>query len=67
MSIWVTVKTFYNRIEADIAKGMLEENGIRAVLRADDAGGMYPQLAFSTGVQLQVEKENEETARTLLE
>jgi hypothetical protein len=67
MSDWVIIKKFTTRMEAELARGMLQENGIKAVVTADDAGGMYPQLASSLGAQLRVEESDASTALQLLE
>ena len=40
MSKIVCVKTFTNRPEANLAKTVLEVNGIQASVSADDAGGV---------------------------
>ena len=51
-----------------MAKALLEDNGIRASVTADDAGGMRPDLAFTTGgVKLFVLSDNAEKALALLE
>jgi len=55
---WVTVKSFLTRTEAEIVKGLLIQNGIPAMVRADDAGGMRPNMAYGSGVELQVEEVN---------
>jgi len=62
----VSVKTFASRSDAELAKGILEAAGIRAVVSADDAGGMRPELAFSRGVSLLVESGEATRARELL-
>ncbi len=67
MSGLVKVATFGNRPEAEIAKGMLEANGIRTVLSADDAGGWRPELTFTMGVRLLVAEDDVEVARELLD
>ena len=66
MSTLVPVKTFANRPEAELARGMLEAAGIHAAVTADDAGGMRPELAFSRGVRLLVAVDEVERASTLL-
>jgi hypothetical protein len=63
---WKTIKTFSTRIEAEIAKSFLEANGISALIRADDAGGLRPHLALTFGVQLEVEMKDVELAEKLL-
>ena len=62
----VVLETFSNRIEADMAAGLLEAEGIEAWVMADDAGGTYPMLQFVRGVRLMVFKEDEARAREIL-
>ena len=38
----VVVSTFRSTADAQIAKGILDEVGIASMIRADNAGGMYP-------------------------
>jgi len=35
----IVLETFSNRIEAELAAGLLESEGIEAIVMADDAGG----------------------------
>ena len=63
----VCVKTYNSRLEAEIARGNLEANGIGAVVSADDGGGYRPELAFVLGVRLLVRKENEARALEILD
>lgn len=65
----VVVKTFPSRIEAEIVKGKLEANNIKAMISADDAGGMYPfpLSPNSKGVELFVNKKNFDSAKKLLD
>ncbi len=62
----VVLETFYNRIEAEMAAGLLESEGIEAIIMADDAGGTYPMLQFIRGVKLMVAPEDEARAREIL-
>ena len=63
MSKLVCIKTFANRAEAGMAKSMLEANGIKASVSADDAGGMRPELGFTSGgVKLLVLEDNVDSA-----
>ena len=62
----VVLETFSNRIEAEMAAGLLESEGIEAMVMADDAGGTYPMLQFIRGVRLMVFKEDEARAREIL-
>jgi hypothetical protein len=50
----VVLETFPNRIEAEMAAGLLESEGVPAMVLADDAGGAYPSLQFVRGVRLMV-------------
>jgi hypothetical protein len=40
----VVVSTFSSTAEAEVAKGVLHAVGIHAMVRSDNAGGMYPAL-----------------------
>ena len=62
----IVLETFSNRIEAEMAAGLLESEGIEAMVMADDAGGTYPMLQFVRGVRLMVFKEDEARAREIL-
>jgi hypothetical protein len=62
----IVLETFASRIEAEMAAGLLESEGIEAMVRADDAGGTYPMLQFVRGVRLMVFKEDEARAREVL-
>jgi len=64
----ICVKTYPNRIDGELAKALLEENGIKAMILGDDAGGAYPSLLWGTGgARLLVQEENKEKAIFLLE
>jgi hypothetical protein len=62
----VTVKTFPDRIDAELARSALEAAGIEAIIRTDDAGGLQPGLAMSNGVALLVRVENVSAAADVL-
>jgi hypothetical protein len=59
----VTVGQFEDRLEAQMAKGMLESAGIECLLAGEEANSLL-QSAFS--VSLQVREQDEEAARKLL-
>lgn len=40
----IAVSTFPSAIDAQIAKGVLDDAGIESMIRSDNAGGMYPAL-----------------------
>ena len=54
-----------SRIEAELIVGMLRSNGVRAVVSADDAGGIEPPLQVG-GVRVLVTSSDEAEARRLL-
>ena len=51
----VVVSTFRSTAEAQIAKGILDDAGIESMIRADNAGGMYPAIS---GAELLVRRED---------
>ena len=61
----VAVRTFLNRIDADLAQGALEAAGITAMVGADDADGNQPGL-WMGGVRLLVREEDAEEAAQVL-
>ena len=62
----VVIETFSSRAVAELAAGLLESEGIEALVMADDAGGLYPMLQFIRGVRLLVAKEDAAQAREIL-
>ena len=62
----VVLETFSSRIEAEMAAGLLESEGVPALVLADDAGGAYPSLQFVRGVRLLVAAEDQYRAREIL-
>lgn len=64
----VCVKTFLTRPEAEVAKSVLDANGIECFVLADDEGGMspFPMRASTTGVGLFVRKADVMNAKNLL-
>lgn len=59
----VVVSRFRSVVDAQIAKGILDEAEIESMIRSDNAGGMYPALAEA---ELLVRAEDaEESARRL--
>ncbi len=62
----IVLETFASRIEAEMAAGLLESEGIEAMVLADDAGGAYPMLQFVRGVRLLVYREDAYRAREIL-
>jgi hypothetical protein len=64
----VAVRTFESRIDADMAKEILEQQGIQAYVSADDAGGLDPALQLVQGARVIVRQQDlEEASRVLVE
>jgi hypothetical protein len=64
----VTVKTFMQRYEAELARSVLEAYGIWSLVRADDCGGMRPvYLLGGGGAGLVVQAEDVGAARQVLD
>ena len=63
----VVLETFGSRVEAELARGVLEGAGITAVVAADDCGGMRPELGMTRGVRLLVGELDVTAARVVLE
>jgi hypothetical protein len=61
----VPVAIVTSRVEAELIVGLLRNNGLRAVISADDAGGLEPQLQ-AQGVRVLVPAADEPSARRLL-
>jgi Putative prokaryotic signal transducing protein len=62
----VIVGEFRNEIDAEIAKGHLESEGIPAFIIKGDIGGAFPSLQNTGGVQLAVDEADEDRARAIL-
>jgi hypothetical protein len=60
------LKTYSNRIDAELAKSFLASSGIKSMITADDAGEMYPAASVYWGVKLFVNENNFEIANSLL-
>ena len=59
----IAVSTFRSTADAQIAKGILDEVGIESMIRADNAGGMYPAIS---GAELLVRSEDSDKANDAL-
>ena len=60
-----TVGNFLNRVDAEIACGALQAEGIEAMVAADDAAGTRPHLWLS-GVGIRVHANDAERAKQIL-
>lgn len=64
---FVVARVFTFRHEAEIARGVLEADGIEAVIAADDCGGLRPFLgAASGGARLLVHRSDQAKANSIL-
>lgn len=63
----VVVNAYHSRVEADFAKGALEDAGISAMIQSDTVGGMREHLAWSgAGFKILVRDEDVTLARDVL-
>ncbi len=62
----VTIRTFGNEFEANLAKSALDAFGIPAMLSHDDCGGQRPHLAIGGGIRLLVRSGDAEEAQEVL-
>lgn len=67
MSDRVVAAVVGSTIEAQLVVGLLEANGIPAVLSADDAGGQDPALDVTDGVRIFVDSSDLEVAQAIIE
>jgi hypothetical protein len=59
----VVLSRFRSVVDAQVAKGLLDDAEIESMIRADNAGGMYPALAEA---ELLVRLEDRERAGSVL-
>jgi Putative prokaryotic signal transducing protein len=63
----VVVQSFDSQFEAELAKGVLEEAGIQAIIQGDTAGRMREHLAWSgAGFKILVREDDAAKARDVL-
>lgn len=63
----VTIARFENSFEAQMAKLLLEEEGIHAVILGETLGTSFPDVSKLDFVELQVFEEDRITAEKILE
>ena len=61
-----TLTIFNTRMDAEIARGLLESNNIKSIVTADDKGGADPFLTFANGVKLLVDEKELKLAQKIL-
>lgn len=62
----VTVRNFASEIDANLAKTLLDSEGVFSAVFKDDAGGMEPHFQLTRGVDLKVRKSDLEKAQEIL-
>ncbi len=62
----VVVGKFISEIDAEIAKGHLGSEGIKASIIKSNIGGTFPSLQYSDGVQLSVDETDAKKARLVI-
>lgn len=67
MSRLEIIEVFSSRIEAELARGYLENMGIETQIVADDAGQLYPSLGLVRGIKLLTRSEFVSKAKELLD
>jgi hypothetical protein len=63
----VVVGSYFNSPEAELARGALENAGIRAIIKSDSVGHMREHVAWAgAGYQILVQEEDAAAARDVL-
>jgi hypothetical protein len=62
----VTIHSFDNEFEAELAKAELESAGIQCFLSGDDWGGLRPAMSFTNGIKLIVRADEATRAAEIL-
>ena len=63
----IILKVFVTEMDANMAQDILQDDGIKAFVFKDDAGGMEPHLQRTNGIRLVVNRVDAHRARTILE
>ena len=66
MENFISVKSFTNEVEAELAQATLAAAGIESYLKYEDIGGMLPVLQESEGIEVLVEEKNLLEAKAVL-
>ena len=66
MENYVSIATFTNEIEAELAQATRAAASIESFLKYEDMGGMLPALQESGGIKLLVETQNIDEAKAVL-
>jgi Putative prokaryotic signal transducing protein len=62
----ITLRTFNDRHEPEMAKSALEASGVPAVVFSDDGGGQEVSLQFVRGAKLIVNQQDASRAKQIL-
>lgn len=62
----VAIRSYTNRIEAEMAQEQLQHVGVDSYVSGDDAGGMRPAMQLTQSVNLIVREQDIERANGLL-
>jgi len=62
----IILKVFVTEMDANMAQDILQDDGIKAFVFKDAAGGMEPQLQRTNGVRLVVNRVDADRARKIL-
>jgi len=62
----IILKVFVTEMDANMAQDILQDDGIKAYVFKDDAGGMEPHLQRTNGVRLVVNRVDADRARKIL-
>ena len=63
----IVLRVFATEMDATMAQDVLHDEGLKAFVFKDDAGGMEPHLQRTNGVRLVVKGSDAERARKILE
>ena len=63
----VVLTVFATQMDGNMARDVLQDDGIKAFVFKDDAGGMEPHLQRTNGVRLVVKRVDAERASKILE
>ncbi len=63
----ITIARYANYIEAELARQMLEDNGIKSVVTGQNASNMFMGVPAIAGPELQVLQSRSEKALKILE
>ena len=62
----IVLKTYINRYEADIAKGLLDEKGIDNMISDEDVGGFRTGMIIGDTIKLIVNKKDLEKSKEVI-